>query len=281
MKFCFQFNSVRLRLKRGEVARFTKTGRVKEKIIFGQDSADAFHHVSKASTSVPSPRTEIFAPPNPQTLMPKSLLIALAIFGLVVPPVVGQESPSAKTAIFAGGCFWCMQPEFDHTRGVIKTTVGYTGGKASDANYPAVSSHKTQHREAIEVTYEPAQVSYEKLLSIYWSNIDPTQADGQFADVGLSYQAAIYYGNDEEKRIADASKEALGKSGQYEKPIVTQILPAMKFYPAEEYHQKYYLKNASDYEAYHVGSGREAYQEKMAIKSQSRKASSPVASPTP
>jgi len=213
--------------------------------------------------------------------MPKSLLIALVILGLAAPVVSAQENPSARTAIFAGGCFWCMQPEFDRTSGVIKTTVGYTGGKASDANYPVVSSHKTQHREAIEVTYEPAQISYEKLLAIYWSNIDPTQADGQFADVGLSYRAAIYYGNDEEKRIAEASKGALGKSGQYEKPIVTQILPAMKFYPAEEYHQKYYLKNASDYEAYHVGSGREAYQEKMAARKQGSKAPSPVASPTP
>jgi methionine-S-sulfoxide reductase len=210
-----------------------------------------------------------------------SFLIALAILGLAAPMVLAQESSSARTAIFAGGCFWCMQPEFDRTSGVIKTTVGYTGGKASDANYPAVSSHKTQHREAIEVTYDPAQISYEKLLAIYWSNIDPTQANGQFADVGLSYQAAIYYANDEEKRIAEASKEALGKSGQYEKPIVTQILPAMKFYPAEEYHQKYYLKNASDYDAYHVGSGREAYQKKMAARNRSSKAPSPVGSPTP
>jgi len=212
--------------------------------------------------------------------MRKSFLIALLILGVTACVVSAQQSPSAKTAIFAGGCFWCMQPEFDHTTGVIKTTVGYTGGTASDANYQAVSSHKTQHREAIEVTYDPAQVSYEKLLAIYWSNIDPTQADGQFADVGLSYQAAIYYGNDEEKKIVEASKEALGKSGLYEKPIVTQILPAMTFYPAEEYHQKYYLKNASHYEAYHVGSGREAYQKKMATKKQKSKAPSPVASPT-
>ena len=214
--------------------------------------------------------------------MPKSLLIALIVLGLAAPsaPVSAEESSSTRTAIFAGGCFWCMQPEFDRTSGVIKTTVGYTGGKASDANYPAVSSHKTQHREAIEVTYDPARVSYEKLLAIYWSNIDPTQADGQFADIGLSYQAAIYYGNDEEKKIAETSKEALGKSGLYDKPIVTQILPAMKFYPAEEYHQKYYLKNASDFEAYHFGSGRDAYQKKMA-KKQSSKAPSPAASSTP
>ena len=213
--------------------------------------------------------------------MSKNVLIAFVLLGLAASVVSAQQSPAARTAIFAGGCFWCMQPEFDHTTGVIKTTVGYTGGSASDANYPAVSSHKTQHREAIEVTYDPAQVSYEKLLAIYWSNIDPTQADGQFADVGLSYQAAIYYGNDEEKKIAETSKEALGKSGLYDKPIVTQILAAMTFYPAEEYHQKYYLKNSSHYEAYHVGSGREAYQKKMAAKKQKSKAPAPVVSPTP
>ena len=213
--------------------------------------------------------------------MLKNLFIALVILGLAAPLVSAQDKPSTSTAIFAGGCFWCMQPEFDRTSGVIKTTVGYTGGNASDANYAAVSSNKTQHREAIEVTYNPAQVSYEKLLAIYWSNIDPTQANGQFADVGLSYQAAIYYANDDEKRIAEASKEALGKSGQYEKPIVTQILPAMKFYPAEEYHQKYYLKNASQDEAYHVGSGREAYQKKMEARKKDSKAPPPAASPTP
>jgi methionine-S-sulfoxide reductase len=213
--------------------------------------------------------------------MPKIFFIALALLGLATPVVSAEENPTTRTAVFAGGCFWCMQPEFDRTSGVIKTTVGYTGGKASDANYSAVSSHKTQHREAIEVTYDPSRVSYEKLLGIYWSNIDPTQADGQFADIGLSYQAAIYYGNDEEKRIAEGSKEALGKSGQYDKPIVTQILPAMKFYPAEEYHQKYYLKNASHYEAYHVGSGREAYQQKIAARKQNSKKPAPAVSPTP
>src|SRR5262249_30979932 len=132
----------------------------------------------------------------------KALLVTLLGLCLAAPLVSAQEK---KTAIFAGGCFWCMQPEFDHTPGVIKTTVGYTSGKASDANYEAVSSHKTQHREAIEVIYDPAKVSYEKLLKVYWSNIDPTQADGQFADIGPSYQAAIYYGNEEEKKIAEAS----------------------------------------------------------------------------
>ena len=113
------------------------------------------------------------------------------------------------------------------------------------------------------MTYDPAQITYEQLLDIFWRQINPTQADGQFHDIGLSYQAAIYFANEEEKKAAEASKEALGKSGKFQKPIVTEILPAMKFYPAEEYHQKYYLKNTADYEAYHVGSGRVAFLEKI------------------
>ncbi len=197
--------------------------------------------------------------------MSKTLLLALTLLGLALPATRAQDTPagSTKTAIFAGGCFWCMQPPFDHAKGVIKTIVGYTGGKESDANYSAVSGHKTQHRESIEVTYDPAQISYDHLLDIFWRNINPTQADGQFHDIGLSYQAAIYYGNEEEKRIAETSKENLGKSGKFQKPIVTEILPAAKFYPAEEYHQKYYLKSKADFEAYHVGSGRVAYLEKI------------------
>jgi methionine-S-sulfoxide reductase len=197
--------------------------------------------------------------------MSKTLTIALTILGLALPSARAQNSaaPASKTAIFAGGCFWCMQPPFDHAKGVTKTIVGYTGGDKSDANYSAVSGHKTQHRESIEVTYDPSQISYDQLLDIFWRNINPTQADGQFHDIGLSYQAAIYYGNEEEKKLAEASKENLGKSGKFQKPIVTEILPAKNFYPAEDYHQKYYLKNPADFEAYHVGSGRVAYLEKI------------------
>jgi len=128
-----------------------------------------------------------------------------------------------------------------------------------DANYTAVSAHKTEHREAIEITYDPARVSYDQLLNVFWHNINPTQADGQFHDIGLSYQAAIYYGNDVEKKLAEASKEKLAKSGRFDRPIVTEILPAKPFYPAEDYHQKYYQKNPAAYEAYHVGSGRVSY----------------------
>jgi len=168
-----------------------------------------------------------------------------------------EPTPSpTRTAIFAGGCFWCMQPPYDKANGVVKTVVGYSGGSADDASYDKVSGHRTKHREVIEVTYDPSKLSYGQLLDIFWRQINPTQPDGQFHDIGLSYQAAIFYGNEEEKKAAEASKEMLTKSGKFSKPIVTEILPAQPFYPAEEYHQKYYLKNAADYKRYHVGSGR-------------------------
>jgi methionine-S-sulfoxide reductase len=197
--------------------------------------------------------------------MNRVLFLALALFGLTGSSTFAQETPAgaARTAIFAGGCFWCMQPPYDQAKGVIKTVVGYTGGSETDANYQKVSAHQTKHREAIEVTYDPAQISYDQLLDIFWRQINPTQADGQFHDIGLSYQAAIFYGSEEEKKASEASKEKLGKSGKFQKPIVTEILPAMKFYPAEEYHQKYYLKNKADFEAYHVGSGRVSFLEKI------------------
>src|SRR5215510_3783909 len=188
----------------------------------------------------------------------RKLLLILACCSLVV-----TAQAETKTAIFAGGCFWCMQPPFDQAKGVSQTVVGYTGGSKETANYNLVSAHKTQHREAIQVTYDPAQISYDQLLDIFWRNINPTQADGQFHDIGLSYQAAIYYGNEEEKNLAEASKAKLAKSGRFDKPIVTEVLPAKPFYPAEDYHQKYYLKNPADYEAYHIGSGRVSFLEKI------------------
>jgi methionine-S-sulfoxide reductase len=192
------------------------------------------------------------------------LILALVAFAPANISRAAEPGPSAsRTAIVAGGCFWCMQPAFDHAKGVLKTSVGYAGGSEADANYKKVSAHQTQHREVIEVTYDPAQISYDQLLDIFWRQINPTQANGQFHDIGLSYQAAIFYGNEEEKRAAEASKERLGKSGKFEKPIATEILPAPKFYPAEDYHQKYYLKNPAEYKAYHVGSGRAGFLEKL------------------
>src|SRR5216117_1229738 len=174
-----------------------------------------------------------------------------------------NSSPTAtKTAIFAGGCFWCIQPAFDKANGVIKTVVGYSGGTEPNPTYELATSEKTNYRESIEITYDPSKISYEQLLDIYWKQIDPTQADGQFTDIGPSYRAAIFYGGDEEKRIAEMSKEKLAQSGKFKKPIVTEILPAMRFYPAEAYHQKYYQQNPEHFEAFEHGSGRVSFQKK-------------------
>lgn len=195
--------------------------------------------------------------------MMKIFFASLFTLGALVAHAAEPAPGATKTAIFAGGCFWCMQPPYDNAKGVVKTVVGYTGGSAEDATYEKVSAHRTKHREAIQVTYDPAQISYEQLLDIFWRNINPTQADGQFHDIGLSYQAAIYYGSDDERKVAESSKEMLGKAGKFSKPIVTEILPAQSFYPAEEYHQQYYRKNPADFEAYHVGSGRVSFLEKI------------------
>ena len=166
---------------------------------------------------------------------------------------------TTKTAIFAGGCFWCIQPAFDKAPGVIKTIVGYSGGTEPNPTYKLVTSEKTNYRESIEITYDPAKISYQQLLDIYWRQIDPTQADGQFTDIGPSYRAAIFYNNPEEKKIAEASKEELARSGKFQKPIVTEILAAMKFWPAEDYHQKYYKQNPEHFEAFEAGSGRVSF----------------------
>src|SRR5215216_669763 len=190
----------------------------------------------------------------------KPLLLAALSFSIAVVAAVQNSSPSqTRTAVFAGGCFWCIQPAFDKTPGVIKTVVGYCGGTEPNPTYNLVTSEKTKYRESIEITYDPAKVSFEQLLDIYWRQIDPTQADGQFTDIGPSYRAAIFYGNAEEEKIAEASKDKLSRSGKFKKPIVTEILPAMKFWPAEDYHQKYYRENPEGFEAFEEGSGRVSF----------------------
>src|SRR5437763_17192302 len=192
--------------------------------------------------------------------VPFLLATTLAVLVDLLP---GQSSPAAtKTAVFAGGCFWCIQPAFDKAPGVIKTTVGYCGGTEPNPTYELVGSEKTKYRESIEIQYDPAKISYAQLLDIYWKQIDPTQSDGQFTDIGPSYRAAIFYGNEDEKKIAEASKEKLASSAKFKKPIVTEILPAMKFWPAEEYHQKYYQQNPEHFEAFEHGSGRVSFQKK-------------------
>ena len=199
--------------------------------------------------------------------MKRTFLLALGYAGLTAIIVTGSRGQNSspvetRTAILAGGCFWCIQPAFDKAKGVVKTAVGYCGGTEPNPTYQLVSSERTSYRESIEITYDPAKISYEQLLDIYWRQIDPTQADGQFTDIGPSYRAAIFYGNEQEKKIAEASKEKLARSGKFNKRIVTEILPAMKFYPAEVYHQKYYQQNPEHFEAFEEGSGRVSFQKK-------------------
>jgi methionine-S-sulfoxide reductase len=190
------------------------------------------------------------------------LLIAAAL-PLIVDPAPAQTSLAAtKTAVFAGGCFWCIQPAFDKAPGVLKTTVGYCGGTEPNPTYELVGSEKTKYREAIEIVYDPVKISFAQLLDIYWKQIDPTQSDGQFTDIGPSYRAAIFYADENEKKIAEEAKAKLASSGKFKKPIVTEILPAMTFWPAEDYHQKYSQKNPEHFEAFELGSGRMSFQKK-------------------
>jgi methionine-S-sulfoxide reductase len=166
-----------------------------------------------------------------------------------------------EKATFAGGCFWCMEQPFDKIDGVISTTPGYTGGTEKNPTYEQVSSGKTGHLEAIEVTYDPAKVSYIELLDIFWKNIDPTQNNGQFVDIGSQYQTAIFYHSEEQRRLALESRNRLQESRKFAKPIVTEIRPAVEFYSAEAYHQEYYLKNPTRYKYYRWGSGRDQFLE--------------------
>ncbi|MBN8544419.1 MAG: peptide-methionine (S)-S-oxide reductase MsrA [Alphaproteobacteria bacterium] len=166
-----------------------------------------------------------------------------------------SAATKTETAIFAAGCFWCIEPPFDNAEGVVKTTVGYTGGHIENPTYDDVTSKKSGHYEAIEVVYDPAVISYAQILDIFWQNIDPTDAGGQFYDRGQSYQTAIFIADAAQEKIAHASLEKTAKA--IGKPIATKILPAAPFYPAEDYHQEYYKKNKLHYNAYKTGSGRE------------------------
>lgn len=169
--------------------------------------------------------------------------------------VVSANTPAA-VATFAGGCFWCMQPPYDKLKGVKKTIVGYTGGHVKNPSYSQVSKGDTGHYEAVQVIYNPKVISYKRLLTVFWHNIDPTDGKGQFCDRGSSYRSAIFYHNSEQKRLAEASKEKLLASGRF-KHIATKILPASKFYPAERYHQNYYKKNSLRYRYYRYRCGRD------------------------
>jgi methionine-S-sulfoxide reductase len=193
-----------------------------------------------------------------------SLLAAAILAGPRGAAGAAQEasvSPMSDEAIatFAGGCFWCMEPPFEQLEGVRSVTAGYAGGTGPKPTYEEVSSGATGYLEAVQVAYDPATVTYQQLLDAFWRNVDPTQADGQFADQGRQYRTAIFYHTEEQQRLALASKEQLARSGTFDKPIVTEILPATAFYPAEEDHQDYYKKHPLRYKLYRIGSGREGF----------------------
>lgn len=164
-----------------------------------------------------------------------------------------------ELATFAGGCFWCMVEPFDEQPGIVEVVSGYTGGHKENPTYEEVCSDTTGHYEAVQITFDPAVFSYEKLLKLFWQQIDPTDEGGQFNDRGSSYRTAIFYHNETQKELAEASKAEIGTSGIFQKPIVTQILPAGPFYRAEEKHQQYYKKNSFHYRLYKEGSGRATF----------------------
>jgi len=186
----------------------------------------------------------------------RCLLLALVIFVASL-PVIAEKPAETKTAVFAGGCFWCMEKPFEELDGVISVTSGYTGGKSEDPTYQDYGAGG--HLEAVEVIYDPTQISYRELLDVFWRQIDPTDPAGQFADRGRSYTTAIFYLDDEEKRLAEQSKADLDERQIFDKAIVTPIIPASRFYRAEEHHQDYYKKNPIRYRYYRSRSGRDKF----------------------
>ena len=185
------------------------------------------------------------------------------IFGILALPLAliaaGTVTAAAtlEKATFAGGCFWCMEHPFDALPGVASVTAGYTGGQKKNPTYQEVSDGGTGHAEAVQIVFDPSKTGYAKLLDVYWRNIDPTTKDRQFCDVGNQYRAAIFYHTEEQHRAALASKAALEKTKPFKEPVVTEIVSAGEFYPAEEYHQHYYKKNPIRYGYYRSGCGRD------------------------
>jgi len=193
-------------------------------------------------------------------------MLLMAIMGLsviLISIAMVTAATNLEKATFAGGCFWCMEHPFDELPGVVSVTSGYTGGHKKNPTYEEVSSGTTGHAEAVEIMYDPARTGYNELLDIFWQSIDPTTLNKQFADNGTQYRTVIFYHNEEQKRLALASKESLERSGKFSKPVVTEIVQATEFYPAEEYHQKYYEKSPVRYNLYKAGSGRESFLKKV------------------
>ena len=188
-----------------------------------------------------------------------SLLIApLAAHAAESKPIPTRTPPRTARAVFAMGCFWCAETDFEEQPGVLAVVSGYTGGKEQNPTYEQVSNHQTGHYESIEITYDPSQTTYAKLLDLFWHSIDPTQGDGQFCDRGHQYQSVVFAVNADQRREAEASKAALEASHVLKKPIVTQILPASRFWPAEDYHQDFWKKDPVRYRSYRLACGRDA-----------------------
>ncbi len=181
--------------------------------------------------------------------------ILLIYGGLMHAAAPIPDSPATAKATFAGGCFWCMEPPYDELEGVISTTSGYIGGNKKNPTYEEVVSGSTGHAEAVQVTYDPKKISYERLLDVFWRNIDPLTANAQFCDSGNQYRSAIFYHDETQKKLADASKKLL--QNRFKQPIVTEIVRVVEFYPAEDYHQDYYKKNPIRYKVYRYGCGRD------------------------
>ena len=185
-----------------------------------------------------------------------ALLLGISFAAAAVTKVV--VPPGHAVATFAGGCFWCMEPPYDKLPGVTATISGYTGGRKVNPTYEEVGSGLTGHTEAVQVVYDPAKVTYEKLLEVFWVNIDPTVKDRQFCDGGSQYRTGIFFHDEAQRKAAEASKAAIEKSKPFKEPIVTPIEMASAFYPAEDYHQDYYKKNPVKYQLYRSGCGRDA-----------------------
>ncbi len=189
----------------------------------------------------------------------------LKLISAIIILLLSSQLPAQQTAeaTFAGGCFWCMEPPYDKLEGVISTTSGYIGGHVSNPTYEQVSAGATGHTEAVQVVYDPSKVSYEKLLEVFWRNIDPLDAGGQFCDRGSQYRSAIFFHNEEQERLATASKARLEATADLAAPIVTEVLEAGPFYPAEDYHQNYYQEHPIQYRFYRWNCGRDARLEEV------------------
>jgi peptide-methionine (S)-S-oxide reductase len=188
----------------------------------------------------------------------KRVLVLAALLALPAFAQLPKVPPGHAVATFAGGCFWCMEPPYDKLPGVTATISGYMGGRTLNPTYQDVSAGTTGHAEVVQVVYDPKKVSYEKLLEVFWVNIDPTVKDRQFCDSGTQYRTAIYFHNEEQRKAAEASKAAVEKAKPFKEPIVTPLEMAGPFYPAEDYHQDYYTKNPVRYQFYRNGCGRDA-----------------------